>query len=260
MGPAEKICPCGSGRWQLNCCLAKAEEVVDVGEPFDEGEVLLLYRQLGDMRRQMRSLVSGRSPMEACVRPELDPALVSDLSPLGPQARPIWYGHPLTRELIAYPGRKWDDEKGAVVQEKLYVLSESFGDHLLERCGAPFERVTDFEACVESFGDFLLMYYLMTPLEVKPGQDAIRRFLGNYYIRTYVDSNLDFVFTGLNALPAYFAFLARLGLTSPAMVEAAVRECRDWAWYKRRFEEYQGAAGRVRSLWCREFDYKELPV
>jgi hypothetical protein len=251
MKSPKSACVCGSGIPAERCC---------AGESFDEGEVFLLYRQLGDMRRQMRSLVSGRSPIEASVNPDVCRRLMEDLEPLGPEARPLWHGRPLTREILAYPGRTWNDEKGALVQEKLYMLSEAFGDDLLERRGVTFDRVTDFEAVVESYSDFLLMYYLKTPLDVRPEHRAARRFLGNYYIRTFVDANIDFIYTGLAAIPAFYAYLVRLGLATRVQLAALLDECRDAFWYKRRFEEYQFAAGRGRTQWCREFDYKRMPA
>lgn len=254
----ENRCACGSGKKIEECCAAA--ELGSPLESFDEGEVFMLYRQLGDMRRQMKSLVSGRSPTEASVEPDVDRRLVVYAPPLDPAAGPTWSGRRLTRELIAYPGQKWDDEKGAIVQEKLYMLSEAFGDYLMDRLEVDPDRVTDFEAMVESFGDFLLMYYMMTPLDARPGHHAARRFLGNYYIRTFLDSTLDALYTGLTALPAYYAYLARLGFVSRKTAEAVLAECSDWPWYRRRFEEYQVVVGKARSRWCRELDYKSMPV
>jgi hypothetical protein len=259
----EDRCLCGSGKKSAECCVpAKnaGENLEATIQDFAEGEVFMLYRQLGDMRRQMKSLVSGRSHQDASVEPEVDRRLVVFGPPLDAARLPTWNGHRLTRELVAYPGQKWDDEKGAVVQEKLYMLSEAFGDYLIETLQVDPERVTDFEAVVESFGDFLLMYYMITPLDVKPGYQAIRRYLGNYYPRTFMDANIDTIYTALTALPAYYAYLCRLGLVNRRVAESVLAECADWPWYRRRFEEYQVVVGKARSRWCREFDYKSLPL
>jgi len=258
----EGRCFCGSGKKQGECCPMqgekKVQEELDIPvQDFAEGEVFMLYRQLGDMRRQMKSLISGRSPMDASVEPEIDRRLIVFGSPL---ERPLWNGQKMSRELVAYPGQKWDDEKGATVQEKLYMLSEAFGDYLLQHLEVDAERVTDFEAVVESFGDFLLMYYMMTPLDIKPGHHAVRRYLGNYYVRTFLDANLDTIYTAFSALPAYFAYLTRLGLVSRTIAESVIAECADWPWYRRRFEEYQVVCGQARARWCREMDYKAMPV
>lgn len=169
-------------------------------------------------------------------------------------------GWPLTRETLAYPGREWSDERGAELQSKLYALVEAFGDHAVEEIGLAPETACEFENVCREYCDYLLMYYLMTPLEIKPGHRSIRRFLGNYYPRTAVDANLDFIYHALNALPAFYAWLARAGLVRWTLVDALVEESRDWPWFRRRLLDYGEVKGRARARWCREFDYKAMPL
>jgi hypothetical protein len=244
------VCPGAGAKSAPGRCPEAANE-------FSEGEVFLLYRQLGDLRRHMRSLVSGRGVEEPSVAPEVDRRLVVFG---GPRPAPVWNGVRLTRQAIRYPARRWSEDRAALVQEKLYALSEAFGDYLLEELGVDRERVTDFEAIVESFGDWLLTGYLMTPPEVAPGHQAPRRFLGNFYPRAFLDATLDTVYLGLTALPAYYAWLTRLGLATRPTAEAVLSQCSDWPWYRRRFEEYETLSRAGRARWRREYDSEAMPV
>ncbi|HLG41946.1 MAG TPA: hypothetical protein VI643_01180, partial [Planctomycetota bacterium] len=242
------------------CCFEQDGAPDAQADPLSIEEYSTLYRQLDEMRRAFKAMVAARNPFESAIKPRVNPRLISRADPLPPERRPTWTGWTLTRETLAYPGREWSDERGAELQAKLYALVEAFGDYGAEEFDMDAETACDFENVCREHCDYLLMYYLMTPLEVKPGQQVVRRFLGNYYPRTVVNPNLDFVFRSLSALPAFYAWLARAGLIRWSVVDAVVEECRDWPWFRQRLLEYAELRGRARSRWCREFDYKAMPV
>jgi hypothetical protein len=250
-------CTCGSGRPQPECC---PDVPITEADLLSTDEVSAFYRQIEDLRRDFKTLVSARNPLESAVKPVVDRRLIEDCTPLPREEFPCWLGMPVSRALLIYRLGGWSDEKGGEMLDRLYALCGSFGDYMEEILGVPASTVAEYERVCEAFCDYLLMYYLTTPLEVKPGQDSIRRFLGNYYPRTQVDANLDFVFHALSALPAFYAWLGRLGFVTWKVVDAIVDQCRDWQWFRHRLLEFHELKGFDRADWCRRYDYKSMPV
>jgi hypothetical protein len=258
----EGPCTCGSGRFGRECCFREIELPATWAEltaPSTE-EASALYYQLEEMRRTLGALVGARNPTESALDPRIDGRLIRRADPLPEDARPTFLGWPLTRPDLKFQGKRWSDPAGAAAQDRLAAVVEAFGEHLIEEFEIDAGAASEFEGVCHAYCDFLLMYHLMSPVDVKPGHRAIRRFLGNYYPRTRLDANLDFVYRALSALPAFHVYLGRAGLAEGSLVDHVVRECRDWPWYRRRLLEHAELRGRARARWCAEYDYRALPV
>ncbi|MCD6474615.1 MAG: hypothetical protein J7K47_06930 [Thermoplasmata archaeon] len=103
--------------------------------------------------------------------------------------------------------------------------------------------------------DYLFVYDdAMSVLEVDG--DTIRRFLGNWYIRKFLNPNMSEIKSFLRAILNFFTFLQENGFISNEQLSEIKEVCKDKAWFEMRLKTYFEAEGDAFYEWLREYDYE----
>ncbi|KAA0004384.1 MAG: hypothetical protein FE044_00125 [Thermoplasmata archaeon] len=105
--------------------------------------------------------------------------------------------------------------------------------------------------------DYLFVYDdAMSVLEV--GGDTIRRFLGNWYIRKFLNPNISEIKSFLRSISDFFTFLQEKGFISKEQLNEIKEVCKDKSWFEMRLKTYFEAQGGDLYEWLREYDYEFL--
>lgn len=136
-------------------------------------------------------------------------------------------------------------------------LLDEFGETLM-RIHGQAALVAEAELAVAAFLDFLDAFQLL-PWEISASQQAVRRFLGNAYLRITPEPDLAFLQVALRAIPAYYRFLSSRRLVSQELVLAVQKECADTDWYRERLELFYRLEGAALRRWAQKMDYLRMP-
>ncbi len=261
-------CPCGSGERYRFCCRPGDRARQEAGRlawrhGLDSHQELLL--------RAYGSPVSGaagdphRERLRATHSPRLHPEWV-ELD--GPDPAPKPFVHegrpwgPADFDLRLMGGESIEARRASVAAA-LAALTDRFRGHLHHRFHVGLREARRHAFWAASYAtEFLLPCWNVSPIHVRPWEEPVRTFLGNYVIRRYEACGIDDLIAGLHALSAYYAFLHRLGLAPRFIVEPAIDACRDWAFYERRLSDYLALRDGGTNAWIDwtvQFDYEHVP-
>jgi len=103
--------------------------------------------------------------------------------------------------------------------------------------------------------DYLFVYEdAMSVLEVS--EDTIRRFLGNWYIRKFMNPNMPDIKLYLKSISDFFTFLNEKGFISEGELSEIKEVCKDEAWFEMRLKTYFEAEGDDFYKWLQEYNYE----
>jgi hypothetical protein len=85
--------------------------------------------------------------------------------------------------------------------------------------------------------------------------DAIRTFLGNWYIRKFLNPKMSEIKVYLSALFVFFTFLQEEGFISEEELKEIQEACKDIPWFEMRLRTYFDVDGDDFYEWVREYDY-----
>lgn len=282
-------CPCGSGAEYKFCCRdkerqAKRAEAAGPSELsrdhfYKFAEELGLKERLGelgaeevfrlarDMDENRRTRKTRRlTQLETQVDPRL-PAAAVDLTGAYPKPEPartrgglLRRGEPITREWIARIKRDpaWEDGERPqkLIENTFLPLLERWERHLTGSLRLPGEEVSAWRPLLE---DFLLRY--LVAYEGKLATDIgttahlVRRYLGNFYPRKFMDCNLESLYQALKGLASFYVYLHHLGLLDLDKAAGVVKVCEDHEFFRRRMEAYFRAEGDEMRRWADDWDY-----
>lgn len=102
--------------------------------------------------------------------------------------------------------------------------------------------------------DYVFVYEdLMNILEVS--DDTIRKFLGNWYIRKFMNPSMPIIKSYLKSISDFFTFLNEKGFISKGELSEIKEVCRDKAWFEMRLKTYFEADGDDFYEWIQEYNY-----
>lgn len=105
--------------------------------------------------------------------------------------------------------------------------------------------------------DYLFVYDdALSILEVSG--DTIRMFLGNWYIRKFMNPRMSEIKSFLRAISDLFTFIRNEGFITDEDLKEIKDVCKDTAWFEMRLETYFAAEGDEFYEWRREYDYDGL--
>jgi len=102
--------------------------------------------------------------------------------------------------------------------------------------------------------DYLFVYDdAMSILEVSG--DAIRTFLGNWYIRKFINPSMPRIKSYLKSISDFFTFLRETGFISKGELSEIKEVCKDKAWFEMRLKTYFSAKRDDFYEWLQEYNY-----
>jgi len=102
--------------------------------------------------------------------------------------------------------------------------------------------------------DYLFVYDdAMSVLEVSG--DTIRTFLGNWYIRKFMNPSMPNIKSYLKSISDFFTFLNEKGFISKEELSEIKEVCRDKAWFEMRLKTYFETQGDDFYEWIQEYNY-----
>ncbi len=84
-------------------------------------------------------------------------------------------------------------------------------------------------------------------------EDIIRTFLGNWYIRKFMNPNMTEIRGFLNAIADFYTFLHKNDLMYST--DTIKEVCKDKKWFERRLETYFRVNGAAFENWIDEYNY-----
>jgi hypothetical protein len=102
--------------------------------------------------------------------------------------------------------------------------------------------------------DYLFVYDdIESILEVSG--DTIRTFLGNWYIRKFLDPRISEIKSFLRSILDFFTFLQEEDFVSEADLAEIRDVCKDVSWFEMRLRTYRTAEGHKFHEWIEEYNY-----
>jgi len=102
--------------------------------------------------------------------------------------------------------------------------------------------------------DYLFVYDdAMNVLEVSG--DTIRAFLGNWYIRKFMNPKISEIKSFLKAVSNFFTFLQKNDFIPKEQLKEIRAVCKDTAWFEMRLKTYFDAQGDDFYEWIQEYNY-----
>lgn len=112
---------------------------------------------------------------------------------------------------------------------------------------------------VQSISFFLFNYlYIYDSVDsvLEVDEITIRTFLGNWYIRKFLNPNMTEIRVFLNAIKDFYTFLKKLDLFDD--INDIKEACKDKNWYQMRLETYYNSHGAAFESWIQEYNYDFL--
>ena len=134
------------------------------------------------------------------------------------------------------------------------IIFEKFNEYLKNK-GLKETTADNRTGKVEFFVmDYLFVYDdAMSILEVY--DDTIRRFLGNWYIRKFMDPKISSIKSYLKAISNFFEFIYKEGFITKEHLMAIKEVCKDKEWFDMRLKTYFEADGEEFHEWIEEYNY-----
>ncbi len=150
------------------------------------------------------------------------------------------------------------EENSEEEDEKQWERSKIVFDHFYEYLkGKVKEKTAERRTDMVIF--FVMKYLFVYEDRVESitevSGDTIRKYLGNWYIRKFLDPRISEIKEILRALLDFFTFLEKEGFVSEADVEDIGEVCRDVPWFEMRLRTYFTAWGDEFSEWIQEYNY-----
>ena len=139
--------------------------------------------------------------------------------------------------------------------ERSRIVFDHFHEYLLNR-GLKEETADDRTQRVIFFVmDYLFVYRdVESILEISA--DSIRMFLGNWYIRKFLDPKISEIKFFLRAILDFYKFLLKEDIVSEADLEEMEGVCKDIPWFEMRLKTYFEADDDEEFReWLQEYNY-----
>lgn len=103
--------------------------------------------------------------------------------------------------------------------------------------------------------DFLYIYGSADSV-IDVDEETIRTFLGNWYIRKFMNPNISEMRDFLNAITDFYRFLKKRGLMGYfGDIDEIVETCKDKKWFEMRLNTYFNADEDDFEMWIDEYNY-----
>jgi len=138
--------------------------------------------------------------------------------------------------------------------ERSKIVFDNFYDYLKNKGLKESLAGRKTEMAAYFIMDYLFVYDdAESMLEVS--DEAIRKFLGNWYIRKFMKPRLTEIKSFLSAISDFFIFLRKGGFISKEHLQEIKAVCKDKAWFEMRLKTYYEAQGDDFYKWIEEYNY-----
>lgn len=91
---------------------------------------------------------------------------------------------------------------------------------------------------------------------IEISEETIRRFLGNWYIRKFLNPTMSEIKSFLRYILDFFIFLEKKGFVSDADVEEITDVCKNVPWFEMRLRTYFESDEKEFREWIEEYNYQ----
>jgi len=138
--------------------------------------------------------------------------------------------------------------------ERSKIVFDRFHEYLLNR-GLKEETADDrTQRVVFYVMDYLFVYKDVESI-LEASADTIRTFLGNWYIRKFLNPNMSEIKSFLKSILDFYKFLLKEDVASEADLEEMEGVCKDVPWFEMRLRTYFEADGDEFHEWLQEYNY-----
>lgn len=262
-------CPCGSGERYRFCCRRRDRERHEARHlawrhGIDPAQEVLMqaFAEGRNLEPGLRN-PAGRSLLRATQSPRLHPEWIDLDGPALPLKPFVHDGRPWRAcdFDLRVTGGETVERRRAEVRRAVEALAERFRGHLHHRFQIGLREARRYASWIVAYaGEFLLPFWNISPLHVRPWESPARAFLGNFVIRRYENCGMDDLIEGLHSLSAFYAFACRLGLAPRFLAEPVIDSCREWPFFEKRLADYLALAGGDGWIeWTMQYDYEQVP-
>lgn len=104
--------------------------------------------------------------------------------------------------------------------------------------------------------DYLFTYSFITNI-LAVDEDIIRVYLGNWYIRKFMNPTLKEIYASLRAISRFYTFLQKEDYMCKEDLEEIKSVCKDKKWFEMRLKIYFDADREEFFDWIEEYNYDE---
>jgi hypothetical protein len=134
------------------------------------------------------------------------------------------------------------------------IVFEHFYEYLRKKGVVETQARSRTEKAIFFIMDYCFVYEDVESILDVSG-DTIRRFLGNWYIRKFINLTFGGIKANLNSIPYFFTFLKDRGFISKEKLAEIKVVCRDKAWFEMRLKSYLEAEDDDFPCWIKEHNY-----
>ncbi|MCD4784409.1 MAG: hypothetical protein K8T10_11365 [Candidatus Eremiobacteraeota bacterium] len=114
---------------------------------------------------------------------------------------------------------------------------------------------------LENRAFFFIMDYLFTYSDttniIAVNKNIIRVYMGNWYIRKFMNPTMKEINASLRAVSSFYTFLHEEGFVSKDTLEEINSVCKDKKWFEMRLKTYHKAGRENFYDWIQEYNYDE---
>ncbi len=142
--------------------------------------------------------------------------------------------------------------------EKQWQRSKIIFDHFYEHLKSKGLKESTAGKRTEMASYFIMNYVFVyedvaSILEVY--EDTIRKFLGNWYIRKFMDPNISTIKSFLKSIFDFYTFLKENDFITDEELSEIKEVCKDIAWFEMRIKTYFEAEDDDFYEWIEEYNY-----
>jgi site-specific recombinase XerD len=141
--------------------------------------------------------------------------------------------------------------------KKSQIIFDQFYEYLKNKGLKESTASTRAEMAAYFIMEYLFVYDdVLSILEVSG--DTIRTFLGNWYIRKFMNPRMSEIKSFLRAISDFFTFIKNEGFITDDDLKEIKEVCKDLGWFEMRLHTYFAAEGNEFYEWIEEYNYDWL--
>jgi site-specific recombinase XerD len=154
-------------------------------------------------------------------------------------------------DLVQVDDGDWEEEQW----EQSKVVFDGFYEYLQEKGLKESTAAEKTNMVAFFFMKFVFVYLDDIESILHVGDDVVRVFLGNWYIRKFFHPRTSEINKFLTAIANFYTFLNKKGFYGKTSLTAIKEVCKDKEWFAERLRSYFESEGEDFEDWVMEYNY-----